>query len=120
MVYTGEETIRCRLQTKVEKRQVHIQNNDPGEIKAGMKAIDVDRKCLISSLLSEVAPVVDRLFVLSWFCSCILIEDLFLDMPYADMHNIIGSQMAPHCDLSCLQIKIFIQQECVQCKDQFC
>ena len=43
VVYTGEETIRCRLHTKVEERQVHIRN-DPGEIKAGMKAIDVDRK----------------------------------------------------------------------------
>ena len=40
VVYTGVETIRCQLQTKVEESQVHIRNN-PGEIKAGMKAIGI-------------------------------------------------------------------------------
>lgn len=38
VVYAGEETIRCRLQTNVEERQLHIRN-DPGEIEAGMKPL---------------------------------------------------------------------------------
>ena len=39
VVYTGEETIRNWLQTKVKERQLYIRN-DPGELEAGMKTVD--------------------------------------------------------------------------------
>ena len=46
VVYAGEETIRCWLQTKVKKKQLHIRN-DPGKIEAGMKIVDEVRKCIL-------------------------------------------------------------------------
>ena len=40
VVYTGEEKIRNWLQTKVKERQLYIRN-DSGELKAGMKTVDI-------------------------------------------------------------------------------
>ena len=88
VVYTGEETIRCWLQTKVEERQLHIRN-DPGEIEAGMKTVDVGCKIfyLLSTSGGGTSNVVDISFLQGWFCSRVLIEDLFLDMPHEETHE---------------------------------
>lgn len=64
VVYAVVETIRCRLQTKVEERQLHIRN-DPGEIEAEMEAIYVGRKIfdLFSTSGGGTNNVVDISFV---------------------------------------------------------
>ena len=120
VVYTGEETIRHWLQTKVKERHMHIRNG-PGEFEAGMEAIDVGRKIfdLISTTRSGTHDVVDISFVQGWFRSRVLSEDLLLDMPH-EKTRIVRSQTAPHCDPSRLSIEIPIEREGVQCKDQFC
>ena len=59
VVYTGEETIRCWLQRKVEERQLHIWN-DPCEIEAEMKAFDVGHK--IFYLFSTYGDTQNRRF----------------------------------------------------------
>ena len=84
VVYTGEETIRNWLQTKVKERQLYIRN-DPGELEAGMKTVDIGRKNfdLISTSGSGTHDVIDISFVQGWFRSRVLGEDLFLDMPHA-------------------------------------
>jgi len=76
VVYTREETIRHWLQTKVKERQLHIRN-DPGEIEAGMKAVDVGRNIfdLISTTASGTKNVVDISFVQGWFRSRVLNAD---------------------------------------------
>ena len=78
VVYTGEETMRCWLQTKVEERQLHIRNG-PGEIEAGMKAVDISCKIFdpFSTCGGGTTNVVDISFVQGWFCSRVLIEDLY-------------------------------------------
>ena len=121
-VYTGEEKIRFRyrLQTNVKERQLRIQN-DPDEIEAGIKAVDVGRKIfdLISTTRSGTHNVVDISLVQGWFRSRVLSEDFFLDMPH-EQTRIIRSPPAPHRDPSRLSIEIPIERECIQCKDQFC
>ena len=63
VVYTGEETVRCWLQKKVQERQLHIRNG-PGEIEAGMKAVDIGRKVfdLFSTSGGGTNDVVDAYF----------------------------------------------------------
>ena len=119
VVYTGEETIRNWLQTKVKERQLYIRN-DPGELEAGMKTVDIVRKNfdLLSTSGSGTHDVIDISFVQGWFRSRVLGEDLFLDMPHKQA-RIIWSQTAPHSDPSRLTIELPIERECVQCKDQF-
>ena len=82
---------------------------------------DVVRKIFyfLSISLGGTNNVVNISFVQGWFCSRVLIEVLFLDMPHEET-RIIRSQTAPHRDSSCLPIKISIERECVQCKNQFC
>ena len=86
-----------------------------------MKAVDVGGKIfyLFSASGGSTSDVVDISFVQGWFCSRVLFEDLFFDMPH-EQTRIIRSQTAPHRDPSCLPIKISIERECVQSKDQFC
>ena len=86
-----------------------------------MKAVDVGRKVfhLCSTSEGGTSDVVDISFVQGWFCSRVLFKDLFLDMPH-EQTRIIRSQTSPHCDPSYLPIKISIERECVQSKDQFC
>ena len=105
--YTGEETVRYWLQTKVKERQLHIRNG-PGLIKAGMTAVDVGRKIFDLCLKWH-----DISFVQDWFCFLVLNEDFFLDMP-CKQTCIIGSQTAPHRDPSCLPINVPIERESVQ------
>ena len=83
VVYTGEETIRNWHQTKVKERQLYIRN-DPGELEAGMKTVDIGRKNfdLLSTSGSGTHDVIDISFVQGWFRSRVLGEDLFLDMPH--------------------------------------
>ena len=82
-----------------------------------MKTVDVGRKIfyLLSTSGGGTSNVVDISFAQGWFCSRVLIKDLFLDMPHEET-RIIRSQTAPHRDPSCLAIKISIERECVQCK----
>ena len=82
-----------------------------------MKAVDEGRKIfyLFSTSGGGTSDVVDISFVQGRFCSRVLSEDLFLDMPH-EQTCIIRSQTAPHRDPSCLPIKISIERECVQCK----
>ena len=70
VVYTGEETIRNWLQTKVKERQLYIRN-DPSELEAGMKTVDIGRKNfdLNSTSGSGTHDVIDRSFVQGWFRS---------------------------------------------------
>ena len=81
VVYTGEETIRNWLQTKVKEKQLYVRN---GEIEAGMKTVDVGHKNfdLISTSGSGTHDVIDISFVQGWFRSRVLGEDLFIDMPH--------------------------------------
>ena len=60
-----------------------------------MKAVDVGRKIfyLFSTSEGGTSDVVDISFVQGWFCSRVLIEDLFLDMPH-EQTRIIRSQTA--------------------------
>ena len=81
-----------------------------------MKAVDVGRK--IFDLISTT-NVVDVSFVQGWFRSCVLSENLLLDMPHEQTRT-IRSQTAPYRDPSRLSMEIPIERECVQCKDQFC
>jgi len=73
--YTGEETIRYWLQTKVKERQLHIRNG-PGEIKAGMTAVDVGRKIFDLCLKWH-----DISFAQDWFCFLVLNEDFSSTCP---------------------------------------
>ena len=69
----------------------------PRWIEAGMKVVDVGRKIfyLFSSSAGGTSDVVDISFVQGWFCSRVLIEDLFFDMPH-EKTRIIRSQTTPN------------------------
>ena len=57
--------------------------NDPGKIEAGMKILDKVRKIfdLLSTSGSGTNDVIDISFVQGCFCSRVLSEDLFLNLP---------------------------------------
>ena len=75
---------------KVKKRQLHIRN-DPGKIEAGMKILDKVHKIfdLLSTSGSGTNDVVDISFVQGCFCSRVLSEDLFLNLP---SYNVFSKQ----------------------------
>ena len=75
VVYTGEEMIRNWLQTKVKERQLYIRN-DPSELEAAMKTVDIGRKNfdLISTSGSGTHDVINISFVQGWFRSHVLGE----------------------------------------------
>ena len=56
-----------------------------------MKAVDVGRKIFYLSSTSGggTSDVVDISFVQGWFCSRVLIEDLFLDMPHEQTSRLL-------------------------------